>query len=59
MLVEIKDHVHAVGHSYRSKVAIEPYLSEQWFVKMKPLAEESACCSPERRDQTLSGRSIR
>ena len=40
-LVKIEAHVHAVGHSYRSKVPIEPYLSEQWFVKMKPLAENA------------------
>jgi len=41
LLVKIEDHVHAVGHSYRSHVPIEPYLSEQWFVKMKPLAEQA------------------
>jgi valyl-tRNA synthetase len=28
-----------VGHCYRCRSVIEPYLSEQWFVKMKPLAE--------------------
>ena len=28
-----------VGHSDRSKTPIEPYLSDQWFVKMAPLAE--------------------
>jgi valyl-tRNA synthetase len=38
---KIEKHVHAVGHSYRSKVAVEPYLSVQWFVKMKPLAVEA------------------
>ena len=32
--------VHSVGHSERTGVMIEPYLSKQWFVKMKPLAEE-------------------
>lgn len=36
---KIEEYTHSVGHSYRSKVPIEPYLSEQWFVKMKPLAE--------------------
>jgi valyl-tRNA synthetase len=30
---------HEVGHCYRCHTVIEPYLSEQWFVKMKPLAE--------------------
>ncbi|MCE1206424.1 MAG: valine--tRNA ligase [Spirochaetia bacterium] len=32
---------HAVGHCYRCHTSIEPYLSEQWFVKMKPLAEKA------------------
>ncbi|AEJ19967.1 valine--tRNA ligase [Gracilinema caldarium] len=32
---------HAVGHCYRCHTVIEPYLSEQWFVKMKPLAEKA------------------
>ncbi len=32
--------VHNVGHSERTGVMIEPYLSKQWFVKMKPLAED-------------------
>jgi valyl-tRNA synthetase len=34
-------HKHQVGHCYRSGEVIEPYLSEQWFVKMKPLAEKA------------------
>ncbi|HEY4537326.1 MAG TPA: valine--tRNA ligase [Erysipelothrix sp.] len=38
-VIEIKDHVHQVGHSERTDVVVEPYLSKQWFVKMKPLAE--------------------
>ena len=36
-----KDLVHAVGHCYRCGTTIEPYLSEQWFVRMKPLAEKA------------------
>jgi len=32
-------YTHEVGHCYRCHTVIEPYLSEQWFVKMKPLAE--------------------
>ena len=31
--------VHNVGHSERTGVMVEPYLSKQWFVKMKPLAD--------------------
>ena len=32
---------HAVGHCYRCHTVIEPYLSEQWFVRMKPLADKA------------------
>jgi len=32
-------HQHSVGHCYRCNTIVEPYLSEQWFVKMKPLAQ--------------------
>ena len=39
-LVErVEKHVHQVGHSERTEVMVEPYLSKQWFVKMKPLAQ--------------------
>ncbi len=41
LLDEIADHNHAVGHCYRCDTVIEPYLSDQWFVKMKPLAEKA------------------
>ncbi|MGQ9556518.1 MAG: valine--tRNA ligase [Desulfurispora sp.] len=37
-LVKIDDHNHAVGHCYRCNTVIEPMLSKQWFVRMKPLA---------------------
>jgi len=39
--VKIEDHVHQVGHSERSGAVVEPYLSTQWFVNMKPLAERA------------------
>lgn len=38
-LVKIEDLDHAVGHCSRCNTVIEPLLSKQWFVKMKPLAE--------------------
>ncbi|RDI44168.1 valine--tRNA ligase [Falsibacillus pallidus] len=41
VLFKIEDHMHSVGHSERSGAVVEPYLSTQWFVKMKPLAEEA------------------
>ena len=34
LLEEIKDYAHSVGHSYRSHVPIEPYLSDQWYMKV-------------------------
>jgi len=34
LLEAVKPHRHAVGHSYRSHVPIEPYLSDQWYVKV-------------------------
>ncbi|MFW6292455.1 MAG: valine--tRNA ligase [Spirochaetota bacterium] len=39
--VRDEEHVHQVGHCYRTDVPVEPLLSEQWFVRMKPLAEEA------------------
>jgi len=39
LIVKIEPHTHAVGHCYRCHTVVEPYLSRQWFVKMKPLAE--------------------
>jgi len=39
LLEKVESHLHAVGHCYRCHTIIEPYLSEQWFVKMKPLAD--------------------
>ena len=40
-LLRVKDHEHNVGKCQRCGTTIEPLLSEQWFVKMKPLAEEA------------------
>lgn len=41
VLTHMEEHVHQVGHSERSGAVVEPYLSTQWFVKMKPLAEQA------------------
>ncbi|WP_026485968.1 valine--tRNA ligase [Caldanaerobius polysaccharolyticus] len=38
-LVKVEDHVHNVGHCYRCHTVVEPLISKQWFVSMKPLAE--------------------
>ena len=39
LLISIEEMTHSVGHSERSDAVIEPYLSKQWFVKMRPLAD--------------------
>ena len=40
-LVKIEDHAHNVGTCYRCHNDVEPIISAQWFVKMKPLAEKA------------------
>jgi valyl-tRNA synthetase len=39
LLLDVTERRHSVGHCYRCNTVIEPYLSEQWFVRAKPLAE--------------------
>jgi valyl-tRNA synthetase len=39
LLEKVTEHDHAIGRCYRCDTVIEPFLSTQWFVKMKPLAD--------------------
>jgi valyl-tRNA synthetase len=41
LIEKVEDHKNAVGHCYRCDTVVEPRLSPQWFVKMKPLAERA------------------
>ncbi|HSA58389.1 MAG TPA: valine--tRNA ligase [bacterium] len=41
LLVKTEPHKLSVGHCYRCRTVVEPYLSLQWFVKTKPLAERA------------------
>lgn len=41
LVIKIEEHTHSVGHSERTGAIVEPYLSTQWFVKMKPLAQRA------------------
>jgi valyl-tRNA synthetase len=41
LVSKVETYRHAVGHSDRSKTAIEPYLSDQWFIRMSKLAERA------------------
>lgn len=40
-LVKKEKHTHSIGHCYRCKTVVEPRISMQWFVKIKPLAEKA------------------
>lgn len=40
LLISIEPMTHSVGHSERTNAMVEPYLSKQWFVKMRPLANK-------------------
>lgn len=63
LLIEIKPLMHAIPHSERSDAVVEPRLSKQWFVKMRPLAdrvlanqntEEKVHFFPERYEKILN-----
>jgi valyl-tRNA synthetase len=41
LFLKEEPHTHQVGHCYRCNTIIEPFLSDQWFVKMQPLAEKA------------------
>lgn len=40
LLIKVEEMVHSVGHSERTGVPVEPYLSKQWFVKMDVLSKQ-------------------
>jgi len=41
LLDKVEKHKHSVGHCYRCKTVIEPFQTVQWYVKIKPLAEQA------------------
>jgi len=41
LLEKTEKYIHNIGHCYRCKTMIEPYLSKQWFVRVAPLAEKA------------------
>ncbi len=55
-LEKIEPHMHAVRHCYRCDTVVEPRLSDQWFVKMKPLAEPALAAVRDRRIRILPER---
>jgi valyl-tRNA synthetase len=59
LLVEVRPHRHSVGHSERTKVPIEPRLSDQWFVAVRPLAERAAAAVREGRTRFVPDRNTK
>lgn len=55
-LVEIEPIKHNVGTCYRCKTTVEPRVSKQWFVKMKPLAEPAIKCVKDGRTKFIPER---
>jgi valyl-tRNA synthetase len=55
LLEKIEPYRNAIGHCYRCKKMIEPILSKQWFVRVKPLAEKSVEAVRERHTRILPG----
>ena len=49
LVEKVQPHSHAVPHCYRCNTVVEPRLSEQWFVRMQPLAEPALAASREGR----------
>ncbi len=53
---KVETHLHAVGHCYRCHTVIEPYLSKQWFVSMKELAQPAIKAVEEGRTRFVPAR---
>ncbi len=45
LLEATQPYAHSVGHCYRCHTVVEPYLSDQWFVRMRPLADAALAAS--------------
>ncbi|RMH56802.1 MAG: valine--tRNA ligase [Candidatus Hydrogenedentota bacterium] len=53
LLVKTEDHEHAIGHCYRCKTPVEPFLTPQWFVKTEPLARDAIAAVEEERTRIV------
>ncbi len=56
LIMKVDDHEHAVGHCQRCSTVIEPLLSKQWFVQMKPLADPAIKAVKEKRTEFVPPR---
>ena len=55
LLEKIEDYRHGVGHCYRCKTVVEPNLSKQWFIRIKPLAEKAIAAVEDGRTRIIPG----
>ncbi len=55
-LVKTQKHTHAIRHCYRCDTVVEPRLSDQWFVRMRPLAEPALKAVHDRRIRIMPER---
>ena len=53
-LVSTEPYAHNVGQCYRCKTDIEPMVSKQWFVKIKPLAKQAIAAVSQRKNKDCS-----
>jgi valyl-tRNA synthetase len=56
LLLGVDDHEHSVGHCSRCDTVVEPRLSDQWFVEVRPLAEKAAAAVRDGRTQMVPER---
>ncbi|RMF87397.1 MAG: valine--tRNA ligase, partial [Nitrospinota bacterium] len=49
LLEKVEPYTHSIGHCYRCRTIVEPLLSTQWFVRIKPLAEPAIAAVREKR----------
>ncbi|MFH2068748.1 MAG: valine--tRNA ligase [Candidatus Omnitrophota bacterium] len=56
LLVKVEDYQHSVGRCYRCETVVEPYLSRQWFVRMKPLSKPALALAKKNRPKFYPGR---
>jgi valyl-tRNA synthetase len=56
LLLGVDDHTHPVGHCSRCKTVVEPRLSDQWFLEVRPLADKAAAAVRDGRTTLLPDR---
>ncbi|MDD5326374.1 MAG: valine--tRNA ligase [Phycisphaerae bacterium] len=58
LLEEVREYTHEVGHSYRSHVPIEPYLSDQWYIAVKKPIPSLVACDSSLAEKLIEGTDV-